>query len=381
MTSRLNELAEKSASRNGGNSANYIGANQALRDDLVDYFETKFKIVTQELEKVNEKLNQCQNELKSSHIYEDKLQQEICLLKNSLRICKCKEDKVNDSTEVCLIGSSLLREVRNDDIIKGEVKCLRGGGIDDAKAEISKITSKPKVIITQIGGNDIAKDETTIESTTENYATLLSEVKAKFPESKMVISGLPPRFPTNELRTKISDFNEAIKKWSEENELDFISNQEPFELKTGEVDSSVYIMTGPTPGVHLNRRGTLGLLENIQKKVEEFRLSDECYKIQPVQTGKTNSSSRKLYTEAVTNGKSKMRFKDTNNPVPRHSNDYHETRNASGYTTNHQRGCFNCGLLNHVRAQCRYSQKIRCHRCKLLGHKKNNCRTSLEEDP
>ena len=79
-----------------------MGTNQALRDDSADYFETKFKIVTQELEKVNEKQNQCQN------------------------------DKVNDSKEVCLIGSSLLREVRNNDIIKVEVKCLRGGGMDDA---------------------------------------------------------------------------------------------------------------------------------------------------------------------------------------------------------------------------------------------------------
>ena len=42
------------------------------------------------------------------------------------------------------------------------------------------ITSKPKVIITQIGGDDIAKDDTTIDSTTRNYTTLLSEVKAKF---------------------------------------------------------------------------------------------------------------------------------------------------------------------------------------------------------
>ena len=33
--SKLDDLAEKSAQKNGGTSAHYIAANQALRDDLV----------------------------------------------------------------------------------------------------------------------------------------------------------------------------------------------------------------------------------------------------------------------------------------------------------------------------------------------------------
>ena len=71
---------------------------------------------------------------------------------------------------------------------------------------------KPVVIITQIGGNDAAKDNATIENVTEQYASLVTNVKTKFPETKLIVSVLPPRFPSDEIRTKTVDLNEAMMK-------------------------------------------------------------------------------------------------------------------------------------------------------------------------
>ena len=130
----------------------------------------------------------------------------------------------NTTTSKRCVYESLLREVQKGDISNGEVKCLPGGCIKDVKDEISNMYFKPNVIITQMGGNDVAKENATIEYVTEEYASLVTEVKTKFPETKLIVSGLPPRFPSDEIRTKIVDFNEAMRKWSEQNELQFVSS-------------------------------------------------------------------------------------------------------------------------------------------------------------
>ena len=48
--SRLDELAERSAFKNGGTSANYITANQALRDDMTLLLNAQFGSVLSEIQ-------------------------------------------------------------------------------------------------------------------------------------------------------------------------------------------------------------------------------------------------------------------------------------------------------------------------------------------
>lgn len=69
----------------------------------------------------------------------------------------------------------------------------------------------------------------------------------------------------------------------------------PFELKSGGVDSSVYVMSGAMPCVHLNRYGTIRWLEKFAKHVPALVLLDGLSDGQP------------SYTEAVTMGRTRDR--------------------------------------------------------------------------
>ena len=301
-------------------------------------------------------------------------------IKGCIHGCKCHKQTSQDQ-EVYFIGSSLLREVRETDLDNGKVTCLRGGTIKDTKDEMKNIEFNPKIIITQIGGNDVTKEGTTIKDVSDDYVTLLTELKTKYPECKLVISGLPPRFPTDEIRTKVADFNDTIQKWCIDNQLTFVNNQEPFELKTGEIDTSVFVMSGATPAVHLDRRGTIRLLENIQRVVPEVKLSASRYDSFPATTkrGRSQNQNRhKSYAKAVISGRSHHSGFGNTKTDDRSISEGYQNSAKTRLKTQRDRGCYNCGLGNHVQAQCRYSQKIRCHRCKHLGHKRKYCTTELD---
>ena len=75
---------------------------------------------------------------------------------------------------------------------------------------------------------------------------MLSEIKDKFPDSTLVVSGLSPRFPIQETHTKVKDLDESTKKWCIINHVKFIDNEMPFQLRTVAIGASVYITTGAT---------------------------------------------------------------------------------------------------------------------------------------
>ena len=56
-----------------------------------------------------------------------------------------------------------------------------------------------------------------------------------------------------------------MQKWTAENQIKFIDNESSFELHSGHVDTSIFVMSGRTPCVHLTPDGTVRLLKNIQK--------------------------------------------------------------------------------------------------------------------
>ena len=118
-----------------------------------------------------------------------------------------------------------------------------------------------------MGGNDLDKQDSSVETVTGAYVTMLTETRDKFPESKLIVSGLPRCFKNEEFRTKIKDFNKLIETWSNENEIQFINMEEEFELRSSEVDTSAYVMTREMPKLHLNRHGTIRMLKHKQKQV------------------------------------------------------------------------------------------------------------------
>ena len=250
--SRLNELADRSAQKNGGTSAHYITANQALRDDLVSFMGTKFDKITSEIAQLRNEITQvktelveCKTKLSEASNREKCLLQKVSVLENANVTTKPSADSTKEEFNV--VGSSILREVKGTDIINGVVKSIPGDTINDVKKYISEHKNKPKNIITQIGGNDLDNDGTTVESVTTQYELLLTETKNKFPESNVIISGLPPRFGNELIRTKVKDFNRNMKAWSEQNEITYIDNEPIFEFRNSDVDVDSYVMHGEMP--------------------------------------------------------------------------------------------------------------------------------------
>ena len=166
-----------------------------------------------------------------------------------------------------------------------------------------------------MGGNDLDIDSNCVKEVVTEYSLALTEVKAKFPETKLVVAGLPSRHNTAEIRTKVKDYNEAMSKWCETNGMDYINNNEMFEFKSGDIDKSSYLMTCATPAVHLTRSATVRMMENIQK-------------------------------------------------------------NSGNQGASRQTICWHCGVQGHTKHVCKYERPLQCHSCGKHGHKKRYCDSS-----
>ena len=356
--SKLNELAERLTQRNGGSSQNYIVATQALRDDLVSFLNTKLTSVMQEMTSMKTEiitlkteLSECKIKLQKSEESEAQvLEKLVAMEKRNSKLVKSTDDPKED---YYIVGSSLLREVKETDISNGVTKSIPGGKISDVQKDIQGIKHHPTHIVTQIGGNDLEDENVTVDNVTTQYEVMVTDIKNKFPESDVIISGLPPRFCRDTIRTKVKDFNKSLKQWADQNEITFVDNESPFEYRTGEIDEDSYIMTGDMPALHLNRRGTVKLLDNLQKSTPGLLLSDKRYEHQPLPK--------------------KMSYAAAASHAP---HGYRRVGGINGgwhYQGKKQRGCYNCGETNHGVKQCKYGHKIRCLKCHGLGHKRKFC--------
>ena len=101
---KLEDLAEKSGNKNGCSTAHYISANQALRDDLVDFLKSNFECLHKQIAELKE-------EVKESSAKEAELTQEIKSLRS-----QCISSKPPSKHDVYLVGSSILPEVKSGDL-------------------------------------------------------------------------------------------------------------------------------------------------------------------------------------------------------------------------------------------------------------------------
>ena len=265
------------------------------------------------------------------------------------------------------MGSSLLREVRQTDIVNGNVKCIRGAKVSDVKDDLKSLSTTPKSIVTYVGGNDLMSENMTVDSVCEEYGILLTEAKKKFPDANLYVAGLVPRKKNDTVRTKIKHFNQSSKAWCSANGIAFLENEDCFELKSGHVDVSCYSMDEETPAVHLNRRGTIRLLENIEKNVPDIKLSTNLS-----DSVKSPMMQPMNYAKAVTHGQVIHRHER----LQRNNLRSHDRQNGSNGNAHfsYRRGCYNCGETNYKRSNCKYEDKLRCRSCQILGHKEKFCR-------
>ena len=253
------------------------------------------------MRKCSNKLQQC---LKREQQLLDK--EDTCMLEKVIREKRTDEHRQPSKQDYYMVGSSILREVRHDNILNATVKCIRGGKISDVRENIKSLEIEPKCTVTQIGGNDLASSDTSVETVTAEYAVLLSDIKTKFPESEVVVSGLPPRFHVENIREKVKDFNNNSKKWCAANNMKYIDNEPMFELRNGEIDTSVYVTTGETPNVHLTRRGTIRILENLKKEMPNLKLNNDLNTRAMIESHSEERQTRPSFSQVVRYGKHQL---------------------------------------------------------------------------
>ena len=311
---------------------------------------------------MQKQLSDCQEELRAFAAREKSLMERLDRLENKqgkadikFRTCGAT-DEVNSNNEFYLVGSSLLRDVRTGDILNGRVKSIPGGTIKDVSNEFKALSHVPKTVVIQIGGNDICKEYATIDGVSTAYVAFITEVKDKLPNARVVIAGLPPRFPDETVRTKVKNLNERLKKWANENQLLFINNEDLFELKSGTVDSSAFVMTGTSPGIHLNRKGTIRWLRNLNEYMPDIVLSNHLEDEHP------------LYAEVTKYNQNQTRVRTTQG-----SNTRLSTKQKPRQVVGRSRGCYLCGEMNHIASSCKHGRKIECFYCWRPGHKWQQC--------
>ena len=121
---------------------------------------------------MQQELNDLKEEIKQSRAKEVELLREINTLKS-----KCRNHN-SSQQDVYLVGSSVLREVKPNDLKNGYVKSISGGKVKDIQADILNLEFTPKTIISLVGGNDI-DSEREINEVVAEYA--LTNMKEKIP--------------------------------------------------------------------------------------------------------------------------------------------------------------------------------------------------------
>ena len=224
--------------------------------------------------------------------------------------------------------------------------------------------------MTQIGGNDLDKEAASVETVSSEYTLMVVEMTEKFPETNIIVSGLPPRFKNEEIRTKVKDLNEFLKKWAAENKIQFIGNEESFELRCGDVDRSAYVMTGDMPRVHLNRQGTVRLLENMKKHVNGIQLSQRLHETNNQKRSYAQVAANTPNTSNIDGWETRQK-----RPYQRPQQGQRQRKHPQrDYVTSRPNDwnsprCYFCGENNHSSETCRFDARIQCFSCKKYGHK------------
>ena len=70
-----------------------------------------------------------------------------------------------------------------------------------------------------------------MENVASDYMCLLTEIRSKFPQAEIVVSGIPPRFRSDDIHRNVKEYNVSMKRWCDDNSITFVDNEVPLELR------------------------------------------------------------------------------------------------------------------------------------------------------
>ena len=158
-------------------------------------------------------------------------------------------------TKTLLIGSSIIKDMTESNLIKTDIACVPGGGIHEAAEIVSNQPAKKydrMVLVT--GGNDCnlrgkSKKKNPSEIV-EDYKRLVQKSKEK--ANTISVSSICPRAGNEETKNTIDGVNAGLQVMCAEENVSFIDNTSSFYLKDDTINDAYYV----SDGVHLTFKGT-----------------------------------------------------------------------------------------------------------------------------
>ncbi|SHJ57014.1 Lysophospholipase L1 [Malonomonas rubra DSM 5091] len=176
-----------------------------------------------------------------------------------------------DPNGLYMIGDSHIDRAEWQELIGSKGVYNRGIGRDTVSGVRARLESSigvsPKIIFIMIGFNDLARGFKAVDIIRE-YSKLLSDVKAKFPESEVVVASLLPIGALRDIKLKNSDIFEFN---SQLNALSIKKNVH--NMKTPSFVYGQDKMLSPNftnDGIHLNGSGYKLFGEEVQRLLESI---------------------------------------------------------------------------------------------------------------
>lgn len=208
-----------------------------------------------------------------------------------------------------------------------------------------------KTIIIHGGTNDCTRNEH-VTAAAKTYQEMITAVKTKAPESKLIISTICPRLDKVEHQERVDKLNSELKDVATKSSCTVIDNDSNFKLSNSDCDDTL-LNRG---GLHLSARGTRKLLMNFNNTHKVIK--------SPPNSNRDNESRNTPPRHNVHHSRGHQRRRS---PGTHPGAGDHHTRSHNYGRGN--RGCHFCGEQNHHKKDCGHGRPITCHACGQLGHK------------
>ena len=250
-----------------------------------------------------------------------------------------------------LIGSSLIKDIKEDKLINTKMICIRGASLRNISDELNDLNSTIKNITIVAGENDCSSDSALKQIETD-YNKIIENAKRKC-NGNLMLSSIPPRMDNDKTLTKIEKVNNFIKKRSIQSNCKFINDDAFFKLADGSTNDCLLM----ADRVHLTWQATNRLAKHLQLNTQGDCISKLKIKRDSQPTRHADSRKKDNYTHTSNNH-------HTNSPNTRPHRHHSNRRPLTTQNGNEWQQC----------EQQKNETDYWCTYCNAYGHSSRQCR-------
>lgn len=334
------------------------------------------------VESVRHELQHLTNEQRKSDEILRQMAKECTTLKEQnaelrLQVEALSRDPCNPrpNEQTLVVGDSLLRDMDADKLNSTTVISKPGGKVKDAIQILKDARGPFKEIIACVGTNDCSSDGFDANELRSQYQELAKCAKSMVSDGKQVtLSSIPPRTDSSEYQANVETMNSQLSALSTDEGVTFAQNDINFKLYDGSINSGHLL----SDGLHLNRRGSIKLAQNIKLSIKESANGDPTKKSRlKRKPNSSNASANPSTTAADTEwtivGPARRRPQSDSYKWQVERNNRREQYLHSVPNEQSRFRCWFCGETNHSHENCWHGDVIQCQTCGGSGHKSKFC--------